>query len=96
MLGRLGICLVVIGFIFLLLCCERIPTPSEPTIAIGKLADLDSIPSKWGNLVFVSNRPDIEHVFQLWFQDEDGNVRMAKYNDNIDQLLPKTILISRK
>ncbi len=99
MLGRTGICLAAMALILLSLSCARLPEPPTPgkgDIAIEKLSDVDSIPSKWGNLQSVSNHPDFAHVLQLWFQDEHGNIRLVFYNMNTNQLLPQAMLIRRK
>ncbi len=99
MLGRVGICFLVMTLIFLTSSCTRLSEPTaleEGEIAVEKMTDVDSIPSKWGKLVSVSNRSDWPHVFQLWFQDEDGNVRMASYNMSRSRLLPNAIVIPQK
>jgi hypothetical protein len=96
MVTRIGKVLLTLCLTFSVFSCTKIQTPGEPTIAIEKMVDFSSVPAKWGPLIFVSNRPDIPHVFNLWFQDSAGTIRMVKYNNNTDQLLPKVILISRK
>jgi hypothetical protein len=81
------------------LSCTRLPEQMPlqgGAIAVVELADTDSLPSKWGALVAVTNRPDVPHVSQLWFQDVDGNVRMAFYNMTLNSLLPSGILIPQK
>ena len=90
--------LLVIALLFPLACTElpeRLPL-EEGAIAVEKMQGADSIPSDWGSLVAVTNRPDVSHVFQLWFQDEYGNVRMAVYNMSLNSLLPNAILIPTK
>jgi outer membrane biogenesis lipoprotein LolB len=96
MLRRFTRFLLLICVGFLLLSCAKIEKPREPTLTIQKLTKFDSIPLEWGNFVFVSNRPDIAHVYNLWFEDKKGTIRVVKYNNNTDQILPKVVLISRK
>ncbi len=74
---------------------ERLPLEEGP-ITVQKVPEADSLPSNWGSLVAVTNRPDVAHVFQLWFQDEDGNVHMAVYNMSLNRLLPSAIMIPKK
>jgi hypothetical protein len=87
---------LALGVILIFFSCTKLTTPREPTVTVEKLTDFGSIPSGWGRLVSVSNRADVGHVFHLWFQDTDGTIRVVKYNDKTDQLLPKVVLISRK
>jgi hypothetical protein len=98
MARRKVVCFLVTVFL-LPLSCTELPehTPlEEGDIAVEKMANVDSIPSAWGSLVAVTNRPDVAHVFQLWFQDQDGNVHMAVYNMPLNRLLPNAILIPQK
>ena len=98
MLGRVGILLILVCLVFLPLSCARISEePSEgEAIAIEKLSHSNAIPSNWGKLISVSHRPDFRNVFQLWFQDEEGNLRMAVYNMKTNRLLRVTRLIPQK
>jgi len=99
MLGRAGICLLVMTLVLFLLSCSKLSekkSPEEGKIAVVKMADNSSIPKEWGKLVSVSVKPDSTHVFQLWFQDEDGNIHMTKYNTDLGKLLPNSFLIPQK
>lgn len=100
MLGRTGICIVAIVLVLFTISCTRL---SEESIAIEgeqmakvKMAHLDSIPSKWGNLISVSSVPEYTTYVQLWFQDEDGNVRMVPYSIKRNQMISHFRLIHRK
>lgn len=98
MLLRTCFCVVAVALLLPLSCTklpERIPL-EKGSIAVERMQGADSIPSNWGSLISVTNRPDVSHVFQLWFQDEDGNVRMAVYNMTLNSLLPNAILIPTK
>lgn len=99
MLRRGKMCLLVVALVLLAISCTKLPDPTtqkEGGLAIEKLADVTLIPSKLGKLISVSHRPDFAHVFQLWFQDEDGNVSMVVYNMNTNRLIPDVILIPQK
>ena len=76
-------CLVVMALVLFAMSCTKLPDPTtqrEGGFTIEKLADATSIPPKFGKLISVSHRPDYANVFQLWFQDEGGNVTMVVYN----------------
>jgi len=99
MLGRTGICLLVMTLVLFLLSCSKFPEKKsleEGNIAVVKMADDSSIPKEWGKLVSVSNRPDVSHVFQLWFQDANGNIHMVRYNMKLGRLSPNGTLIPQK
>ena len=83
MSGRVGICIVIAVPVIFLSSCTKLPewaAQGEGDIATDTLPQEDSIPAQWGNLVSVTTSPSIAHVFQLWFQDEDGNVRLVSYS----------------
>ena len=99
MLSRLGIC-VLVAIVFLLSSsCAKLPEwadKGEGNIAIESLPDADSIPAEWGDLISVTVSPNIENVFQLWFQDKDGNVRMIPYSIRKNRFWQEFVLIPRK
>ena len=79
---RLVSCLALA--IFLLASgCEKLPEEKldeRGDSAYVRMASEDAIPASWGRLVSVSNSADFGHIFQLWFEDTEGNVRVAFYN----------------
>ena len=99
MLRRTGMCLLVMALVLFVMSCTKLSEPKTQEgggIAIEKLVDVTSIPSKSGQLISVSHRPDLANVFQLWFQDENGNVSMMVYNMTSNQLQPEAKLIPQK
>ena len=99
MLRRAGMCLLVMSLVLFAMSCTKVPdleTQREGGLAIEKLVDVTSIPSKLGKLISVSHRPDYANVFQLWFQDEDGNVTIVVYNMNTNRLSSGATLIPQK
>lgn len=77
--------LVLLSLVALLLAssCAKLPeksTEEQGDIAYVRLVAKDSIPAAWGRLVTVSNSADFGHVFQMWFEDEAGAVRVVFYN----------------
>ncbi|MCB1163093.1 hypothetical protein KDL67_10440 [bacterium] len=75
--------IVLLILALLALSCARLPERAEEgrgDIPYLSMVALDSIPSAWGHLVSVSNSADFGHIFQLWFEDPTGNVRVAFYD----------------
>jgi hypothetical protein len=84
--------ILVIPLLLLTGSCRRIDAPSATGDAIPKeeLQPTSAIPSSWGNLVSVSSATLYPDLVQLWFQDSSGNVRMAVFNVETNQLLNST------
>ena len=99
MLHRIGICLLVVVFLFPIISCTRISeAPDQKAVRLGaeKLPALDSIPLEWGKLVSVSTTPIYQGVFQLWFQDENGKIRIVAFDIKNRCLIPDAAVIPRK
>jgi len=77
--------------------CARMgqPGPDEQTLTLQKLPNADSIPARWGKLVSVSSVPGVENWAQLWFQDDEGTVRMVPYNVSDNYLSGQARIIRR-
>ena len=98
MLKKAGMCLVVIALVFSFLSCTRIDarkSAEEGGVMMEVIKDRASIPSSWGNLVNVSYR-DKWDVFCLWFQDKEGNIRLATLDLTTNQLWGGVLLIPQK
>jgi len=99
MLLRKRMCLLVVAFLLGILSCTRLETPPAPTgdrLGTETLPALSYIPSEWGKLVSVSTTPIYEGFFQLWFQDENGKIRMVAYSMRGRSLTPSAVVIPRK
>lgn len=98
MLGRAIICLSL-ALAVLLLSCTKQPEwvgAGEGAVAVEKLPEVDSIPLEWGNLVssnVISSQP---WVCQLWFQDENGTLRLVHYDVRDNVFISNARLIPRK
>jgi hypothetical protein len=78
--------------------CVKMPEwapAGEGDIATEDLPDADAIPLAWGKLVSVTITEQ-DYFYQLWFQDEAGNVRMVGYDLRTNRLIPKARLFSRR
>ena len=90
---------------FLILCaallvgvsCAKLGEPGAADVALARqeLTKPDSIPAEWGKLVSVSSCPAFEKWVQLWFQDEEGVVRMVPYNVSSNYLAGQAHVIGR-
>jgi hypothetical protein len=90
--------LVVVILVLLPLSCAKLPEWSTPGkgIAVETLPANDSIPLKWGNLVSAQNSPNMQYLFQLWFQDEQGNLRLVFYDVRSNILMTNVRHIPRR
>jgi hypothetical protein len=99
MISRIGICVIAVVLIVLPLSCAKIEERKplvERQMTTEKLPDMKTIPSKWGRLISVITVDSNPRWVQLWFQDEDGNVRMLLYYFKEHVLSPEARLIPRK
>ena len=71
--------------------CTRISTDDDPT----KFAALQSLPLDYGQLKAVTSTEQFPGWAQLWFQDDAGTIRMVRVNWATDQMLTKTLTITR-
>ena len=99
MLQRKAICLLVVVLLFPIVSCTRLDEgPPKGMVLLGteKLPALDSIPLEWGKLVSVSAAPIYPDLCQLWFQDENGKVRMVPFDIRYSRLVGKAVVVPRK
>jgi hypothetical protein len=77
--------------------CAKIGEPgaTEQKLVLEKLTQTDAIPAKWGKLVSVSSAPGIEIWVQLWFQDDEGVIRVVPYNVRDNYLSSQARIINR-
>jgi len=85
--------------IFLSLSCAKIGEPVVPgggDLVFKAMPSLDSIPLEYGNLVSVSSVAGYPYYVQLWFQDENGIIRMVRYGIKENRFAKEFHLIPRK
>ena len=101
MLGRpLNWPVLLVLVLFLLpLSCTRIQKPAtsagDAPLPVEQLSSFDAVPSEWGDLVSVSAPAGWGDAVLLWFQDEDGTVRVVLYNATTAQLARDARVIRR-
>jgi hypothetical protein len=92
---RLVGCFVMSVILIFGASCTKLgqPGPGEQKLVLEKLPEAGSIPVKWGKLVSVSSVPPLDNWVQLWFQDDEGTIRIVPYNvtDNYLSSLARTI-----
>lgn len=97
MLSRIGIFLILMTIVLLTLSCAKVGSVSgEGDLVSEALPNVDSIPSKYGNLVSVSSVTEYPDWVQLWFQDENGNIRMVRYSVRENRFAKDCKLVTRK
>ena len=91
--------LMLLPVVVLSVSCERLPDSAavvveEPgMIPVEMLEDQQSVPTEWGKLVAVSTGTG--PTTRLWFQDEEGTVRMVNYNNLTSLIKPRVRVIRR-
>lgn len=82
MYQRLVGCLVLFTILLFGMSCTKLgePGPGEQKLMPTELTKTDSIPADWGKLISVSSTPGIDRWAQLWFQDDEGVIRIVAYN----------------
>jgi hypothetical protein len=78
--------------------CAPLPQPQpsdEGPLALEKLTVAGAVPMEWGNLVAVSVNPQFAYQYQLWFQDEEGVIRLVVLDNRSKQLLVSSRVIPR-
>ena len=62
--------------IFFVLACQRV-IPIEGELKTIKLSNLKGVPFEYGSLISVTANDAYPGTAQLWFEDDDGTIRMA-------------------
>jgi hypothetical protein len=71
------------------LSCTKLEVPANVSARVAEevLMRPDAIPAAWGNLVAVSSVPAYPDLVQLWFQDQQGAVRMVAFRVSTQEIL---------
>jgi len=68
---------IILFSLILILCavsCEK----TNPNLSEDFLVGIDSIPQDFGKLIAVTSIDEYPDWFQLWFQNEEGTIRIVK------------------
>ncbi len=88
---------VLLLVVLLSFSCARLPEwEREPgMLAVETLEDEQSVPAEWGQPVAVSESPS-GRITRVWYQGEDGTIRMVRYNNVRGRLGPGVWVIRRR
>jgi hypothetical protein len=75
---------------------DQVTTIGTGTLEMQELPSDGSIPLEYGNLISVSSLDQYPTMVQLWFQDEQGDLRMVQYSFRYNHFKKLSYLISRK
>jgi hypothetical protein len=94
---RFSACFIMFAVLIVSASCAKVgePGPGEQKSVLENLTKPDSIPANWGKLVSVSSSPGLEYWVQLWFQDDEGTIRVVRYNVRDNFLSSKASVIPR-
>ncbi len=100
MFGRLRKYLVFLGLVAISVSCRRLDQEAPPGTGEGMpvepLTDAVSVPSEWGNLIDVIQHPGRVQTTRLWFQDDEGTIRVVSYDSGIKRLSTNATVIHRR
>ena len=97
MFGRLPKYVVFLGLVAISVSCKRLDQEAPPGGApVESLADAVSVPSEWGNLIDVVQHPTMTQITWLWFQDDEGTIRVVRYNTRTTRLSTDATVIHRR
>jgi len=80
--------------------CTRLPQESRPgmpgSVSAETLNSFQTIPAEWGTLAGVGDVSNTPNMTRLWFEGEDGTVRLILYNSFNSRLLDSVAVIRRR
>lgn len=90
---------VLLALALLCMSCTRLPRRGQEAggnVAVETLQNLGSVPAGWGNLVSTAVRPTNTQITSLFFEDEEGTIRVVVYNAQLLRLQPNVGVIRRQ
>ena len=90
--------LIIVLTAFLLVSCSRVQDIGKLTegkLKRVKLEKLDGIPAEYGALVGVTANPQYHRFAQLWFQDDNGTIRVVSVGFFDQKMLENVTVIPR-
>jgi hypothetical protein len=98
MLRRVIWPLAVLAGVLLSTSCSRLDVSitGGGEISADRVPNPGSVPPEWGSLISVTNSPSFPHLFHLWFEDPEGNVRMMVFDSRTSVLADDAKLITRQ
>lgn len=91
----LFISLILLLSAFPLISCSRVQAPAQGELKTVKLKKLDAIPLEYGSLFGVTANPEFPRWAQLWFEDDDGTIRVVSVGFFDRKILENVTVIPR-
>ncbi len=91
--------LMVALLLAVLSACAPIPgsaVEDSQRLQVVQLPDTRTIPAEWGSLAAVSNSSKFPDVFQLWFENEAGEIYLVVFDNKSRTLLTSSRAIARQ
>ena len=85
-----AIILILLLSAFIFISCARVQEPAKGKLKAIELKTLDAIPKDYGSLISVTANPQYLQYAQLWFQDDDGTIRVVSVGF-FDQKIMNTV-----
>jgi hypothetical protein len=76
--------------VFIFTSCARVQEPVKGDLKTIELKTLDAIPAYYGSLISVTANPEYSRWAQLWFEDDDGIIRVVSVGF-FDQKIMNTV-----
>ncbi len=99
MRGQLLNTVAVLVLVAAAAACTPLPPESQPgmpgSVPAEMLDDALTIPAEWGTLAAVENHPSAPNHTRLWFEDEEGTIRLVAYN-RYGSHLQRTVAVIRR
>ena len=78
--------------------CTRLPPERQPgmrgSLPVESLDDSLTIPAEWGTLAAVDHDPSDRAHTRLWFEDEEGTIRLVAYNRHGSRLQTRVAVMA--
>ncbi len=90
---------VFLALALLCMSCTRLPRQSQEVggnVEVETLQNLGSVPAEWGNLVSASTHPINMQTMRLFFEDDEGTIRVVVYDAQLLRLWPNVGVIRRQ
>lgn len=70
--------LIMIGTMIILIVFGLSCEPTTPAMDMSVVSGLENIPADYGALVSVTTLPEYPNWVQMWFQDDQGIIRVVR------------------
>ena len=96
---RVGVFMTAVLLLAVLGSCAPLPgsdVDESAELPMIQLEDGYTIPAEWGSLAAVSNSSKFPDVFQLWFENETGEIHLVVFDNKSRTLLTTSRTIVRR